>query len=142
MNSAFTVLYRDTDNYKACHEVVLNGLITEALYQQLKDALPDGAFVPNELGIENPALSFMGMDRFPNPDCDHGFCTLSEIEYGEDFHKYMQLCKTAKKPTVDMTPAAFVKAIIDSPKDAVREFNRLAELAEVHAHNKGESHHG
>ncbi len=127
-NTALTIQYRDGANYKTRSTIVLEGRLTPDLFQRLKASLDEGEyFVPQQIGLKNPALNFLEHDGFPNADLDHGWCELEEAE--SDFSDLYPSCLTDSPATSGITVEAFVKACESTSWDPDAELKRLAEIA-------------
>jgi len=121
-NTKLNIQYRSGNNDKSSCDVVIQGQFTVSQFNRLIELGTE--FVPAELGIENPAMNFAGLDGFPVDGVDHGFCTL---EYNADsYDDFIRESKTSKPPTISLSVDAFLDGFENAPCDATAEFQRMA----------------
>ena len=84
MNTEITYMYRDADNYKVCHSVVLSGMLTEAGLLKISSKLEMGGdFIPSQVGL--PELQgFLG-DLSSADDVWHEWVDAVHTEEAVDF---------------------------------------------------------
>ena len=86
-NTRFNYLYRDASNYKTWNSVVLKGVITPEMFEEMKSCCEDGHedFIPEQLGLDL-------IRDWETTEDDHPYAELEDYELVPD------------KPTTDMTP--------------------------------------
>lgn len=89
MNTRISYLYRDGDNYKQSHEVVVSGELT---LEQIQPFLLDGEnFIASQVGLQDIQTMWKELGfEFPT-DQDHVFCEMEDMEFTEE------------KPTSELT---------------------------------------
>lgn len=115
VNTKISYLYRDADNYKVRHEVVIAGSVSEEQEKAIEDSLNEGVyFIPSQVGLPD--------DRFGNvTEADHPWFEWVGVE------------PTADRPTLHVTAeeltAKFVDAAngwmesTDAPVDGLRPYS-------------------
>lgn len=115
VNTKISYLYRDADNYKVRHEVVIAGSVSEEQEKAIEDSLDEGVyFIPSQVGLPD--------DRFGNvTEADHPWFEWVGVE------------PTADRPTLHVTAeeltAKFVDAAngwmesTDAPVDGLRPYS-------------------
>lgn len=125
MNTKITILYRDGHNYKNSTSYILNGLMSESDWDLLNNSMIEGFFVPNELGLNNPAFHVSNEPDFPNKDIDHGWCAISAVDDGLSYGEFINDAQTKDQSTCKFDAHTFCKAVAESPKDASAEWTRM-----------------
>ena len=115
VNTKISYLYRDADNYKMRHEVVIAGGMSEEQEKAIEDSLDEGVyFIPSQVGLPD--------DRFGSvTEADHPWFEWVGVE------------PTANRPTLHVTAeeltAKFVDAAngwtesTDAPADGLRPYS-------------------
>ena len=115
VNTKISYLYRDADNYKMRHEVVIAGSMSEEQEKAIEDSLDEGVyFIPPQVGLPD--------DRFGSvTEADHPWFEWVGVE------------PTADRPTLHVTAeeltAKFVDAAngwtesVDAPADGLRPYS-------------------
>lgn len=115
VNTKISYLYRDADNYKMRHEVVIAGSMSEEQEKAIEDSLDEGVyFIPSQVGLPD--------DRFGSvTEADHPWFEWVGVE------------PTADRPTLHVTAeeltAKFVDAAngwtesTDAPADGLRPYS-------------------
>lgn len=115
VNTKISYLYRDADNYKMRHEVVIAGSMSEEQEKAIEDSLDEGVyFIPSQVGLPD--------DRFGSvTEADHPWFEWVGVE------------PTADRPTLHVTAeeltAKFVDAAnggtesTDAPTDGLRPYS-------------------
>ena len=115
VNTKISYLYRDADNYKVRHEVVIAGSMSEEQEKAIVDSLDGGVyFIPSQVGLPD--------DRFGSvTEADHPWFEWEDVE------------PTTAHPTLHVTAeeltAKFVDAAngwmesTDAPVDGLRPYN-------------------
>lgn len=115
VNTKISYLYRDADNYKMRHEVVIAGSMSEEQEKAIEDSLDEGVyFIPSQVGLPD--------DRF-------GSVTAADHPWFE----WVGVEPTADRPTLHVTAeeltAKFVDAengwteSTDAPADGLRPYS-------------------
>ena len=115
VNTKISYLYRDADNYKMRHEVVIAGSMSEEQGKAIEDSLDEGVyFIPSQVGLPD--------DRF-------GSVTAADHPWFE----WVGVEPTADRPTLHVTAeeltAKFVDAAngwtesADAPADGLRPYS-------------------
>ena len=86
-NTRFNYLYRDASNYKTWNSVVLKGVITPEMFEEMKSCCEDGHedFIPEQLGLDL-------IRDWETTEDDHPYAELEDYEL------------VPNKPDTDMTP--------------------------------------
>lgn len=86
-NTAFNYLYRDASNYKTWNSVVLKGVMTPEMFEEIKSCCEDGyeEFIPEQVGLDL-------IRNWETTEDDTPYAELEDFELVPD------------KPTTDMTP--------------------------------------
>ena len=86
-NTRFNYLYRDASNYKTWNSVVLKGVITPKMFEEMRLCCEDGYgdFIPEQLGLDL-------IRDWETTEDDHPYAELEDYELVPD------------KPDMDMTP--------------------------------------
>ncbi len=123
-NTVLTVCYRDAANYKTAYELRLSGQFSSEQWDRLKKALDEETgFVPDQVGLDNPAKAFVGYDSFPNEELDHGWCELPEAE--GDYEDLYPCCAIKASTPARMSVEEFVAACEATTWDPLAEYERL-----------------
>lgn len=93
MNTKFSYIYRDAENYKASNTIVLEGELTEAQINEMLALLDcNGCFVPSDVGLPHLHEELQRWDT-QDYDIDHPF-----HELHRDY-----ICSTKEEPNVPMS---------------------------------------
>ena len=93
MNTKFSYLYRDADNYKKVNECVIAGTFTTEQIRAIKDCCDMGEyFIPSQVGLPERCFNLY------DPAVDHCWLELDEDSFSE----------TIEPPTVALTATELV----------------------------------
>lgn len=104
VNTKISYLYRDADNYKMRHEVVIAGSMSEEQEKAIEDSLDEGVyFIPSQVGLPD--------DRF-------GSVTAADHPWFE----WVGVEPTADRPTLHVTAEELTAKFVDATNrmDGVR----------------------
>lgn len=126
MNTMFSLMYRDINNYKSYAEVIVVGEITVKQITDIKATLEEGyMFIAPEVGFPSPADYYANFLSFPNDDDDHAYTTLTDFQEGEPVPTDML---TDEPVNSELTLEQIVKSFIEMPGDFETEMSRLFEF--------------
>lgn len=101
MNTSFSYLYRDADNYKASETIVIDGLFTPEEITLIESKLDQGLwFIPSEVGLEDIQWKLMSYTGDEPTDADHVWHELDVTGFEE----------TDAEPTAPVSRAQLVAA--------------------------------
>ena len=85
-NTRLNYLYRDAANFKTCNSVVLSGVMTDEMFEEMQCCCEDAKelFIPEQLGLDL-------IRNWETTEDDHPYAELEDYELVPD------------KPTIDMT---------------------------------------
>ena len=115
MKTVFHYIYRDADNYKQGHTVILDGVLT---FDQIKPHLDSDGFIPDDVGL--PELQCQ-MESFPSVDDDEGE-GLDHVWHEIDEHDFTS---TEDDPTSDLTADQLLAKFKAAKWDVVAAVERL-----------------
>ena len=104
MNTQIFYMYRDADNYKKRHSVIIKGKLSPASIDRLKGILEDGLyFIPSDLGLEDLQKYLQDIDVEDNIDEDGYYNPYGPEGADHVWHELGPIEYTTSEPTVSIT---------------------------------------
>ncbi|GIC77718.1 hypothetical protein [Moritella sp. F3] len=116
INTALTIYYCDSDNYKNEYTIILAGAISNEHLQGYLATSREG-IIPNQIhpSLEHPAVE-CGEESFWDPDSDHVWCSIMELDECGDNVDLDSLLTNDDK-AIAMSVSDFFKKIIEIEND-------------------------
>ena len=130
LNTRFTYIYRDADNYKSHRSLIFEGILTKAELTDLYASTDKGSFLPGQVGLEALQEDLQGYDKTSNHNSDGEYDPYGEEGSDHPWHE-LQEDGFAIRTKEDSTESRSVHELLIAFKAAAGAWDEHEELKRI-----------